>query len=73
LTRAHRHLGQREPHVPTLPERRPAETATLVTGALVGLGAKVWGWDVDVVAYLTVLVGAVPAGITWCVERWRAR
>lgn len=71
MTSAHRHLGTPDEHTPSLPERRPAETGTLVVGALVGLGAKVWGWDGETVAYLTVLVGAAPAGITWLVERLR--
>lgn len=62
-------------HVPapppqSLPARRPAETATAVAAALVGLGAKVWGWDGETVGYLTILVGSVPAGVTALVE-WR--
>jgi hypothetical protein len=57
----------------SLPARRPAETGTLVVGAIVGLAAKVWGLDGETVAYLTVVVGAVPSGITWLVDRVRGR
>lgn len=52
----------------SLPARRPAETGTAIAAALAGLAAKVWDLDGDTVAYLTVLVGALPAGITWLVE-----
>lgn len=58
-------------HGPSLPRRHPAETGTAVAGALVGLAGKVWDLDGDTMGYLLVLVGALPAGITWAVDRWR--
>lgn len=61
------------PPPPSLPARRPAETGTAVAGALVGLAGKVWDLDGDTMGYLLVLVGALPAGITWLVEAARRR
>lgn len=64
-------------HVPapsqagSLPARRPAETGTAVAAAVVGLAGKVWDLDGDTMGYLLVLVGALPAGITWAVDRFR--
>ena len=62
--------GPPPPH-PSLHSRRPAETGTAVAAALVGLAGKVWDLDGDTMGYLLVLVGALPAGITWAVDRWR--
>lgn len=60
-----------------LHRRRPAETGTAVAGAVVVL--IVWGLESigiavpsQVVAAMTVLVAAIPAGITAFVE-WRRR
>lgn len=58
---------------PSLPARRPAETGTVVAGAIVGLAGKVFDLDGDTMGYLLVLVGALPAGITFLVETLRRR
>lgn len=55
-----------------LTTRRPAETTTLVAGAIAGLAAHVFDLDGTTAGYLTVLVGAVPAGITYLVELFRS-
>jgi hypothetical protein len=73
MSRAHRHLGTREPTAPSLPARRPAETGTLVVGAAVFLAGRIWGWDAEVQGAVGVLVAALPAGVTFAVERWRGR
>lgn len=67
--------AQHQPVPPyqSLPARRPAETGTVVTGAIVGLAGKVWDLDGDTMGYLLVLVGALPAGITWLVGVRRGR
>ena len=56
-----------------LARRRPAETGTALAGAVVAL--IVWGLDANgievpgqVVAAMTVLVAAIPSGITYIVE-----
>lgn len=56
---------------PAIVTRRPAETATGAVGALVGLLALIFHWDGQVVAYLTILVAAVPSAITWLVNTIR--
>lgn len=51
----------------SLPERRPAETGG-VAGAATLLLVRAFGvTDPDVIVALGVLVGVVPAGITWLV------
>lgn len=54
-------------------QRRPAETSTIVAAALAGLGAKAFDWDADTVSYVTVLIGFVPAAVTWLVMTLRNR
>lgn len=49
-------------------QRRPAETGGVVAGAVAALIAKLVGIDdADTVIYLTIIVGFVPAAITWLV------
>jgi hypothetical protein len=50
-------------------QQRPAESATLVVGALAFLVGKAFNWDAQTVGAVTVLVGAVPSVVTW----WDAR
>ena len=57
----------------SLPARRPAETGTAIAAAVAGLAGKVWELDGDTMAYLTVLVGCIPAGVSWLVDRIRGR
>lgn len=59
------------PPQPSLAARRPAETGTAVAAAVVGLAGKVWDLDGDTMGYLLVLVGALPIGISWAVDRLR--
>ena len=58
---------------PRMVRRRPAESATLVVGAVAFLLGRAFGWDGDVQGAVTIVVGAVPAGITWLVETLRGR
>lgn len=56
-----------------LHQRRPAETATGVAGAVALLIAKVFHvTDPQTILAMTVVVAATPAGVTWAVERYRA-
>lgn len=73
MSRAHRHLGDPTPRTgASLPQRRPAETTTLVAGAAVYLAGRALGWDGDVQGAVTVLVAAVPSVVTgWQVRRRR--
>ncbi len=48
--------------------RRPTETGALVAGATAFLLGRIFGWDGDVQGAVTVLIGALPAGITWVTE-----
>ena len=60
-----------------LTKRRPAETGTAIAGAAVAL--IIWGLEAagisvpgQVVAAMTVLVAAIPSGITYLVELRRS-
>ena len=49
--------------------RRPAETATPVAMALAVLIARIFGVDdADTVGYIAIVVGFVPAAVTWGVN-----
>jgi hypothetical protein len=54
-------------------KKRPAETITGVAGALAALiGPRLL--DIDSAAEITALalvLGAIPAVVTWCVERFK--
>jgi hypothetical protein len=52
-------------------ERRPAESATTVAGAVVALLVLVLKLDSSYAAPLIVVVGALPAAVTWLVELLR--
>jgi hypothetical protein len=56
----------------SLPERRPAETASPVAMALAMLVAIAFGWNIEVVAPLAIVVAFVPAAVTWVVELRRS-
>lgn len=57
---------------PNIVERRPAETATPVAMAVAMLLARVTGVDdPNTIAYVAIVVGFVPAGITWLVTTVR--
>lgn len=59
------------PSGPSLPVRRPAEVGTAAAAAVVGLAGKLFDLDGDTMGYLLVLVGALPAGISWAVDHLR--
>lgn len=56
-----------------LAKRRPAETVGGISMAVAMLlGRKVFHWDdPDDIAYLAIVVGFVPAGVTWVVSLLR--
>ncbi len=51
-------------------KRRPAESLTLAA-AVALLAAKAFNLDADVEVALVVVVGAIPAVVTWVVDRVR--
>lgn len=57
----------------TLPQRRPAETATSITGAVVGILALLLDLGPEWTGPLTVIVGQIPACVTFVVDLVRAR
>ena len=56
-----------------LPARRPAETATAASAAVTYLLARVFGFhdEPEVVLNLMVVIGLVPAAVTWIVSMFR--
>ena len=56
---------------PSLPARRPAETGTLVAGAIALVLGRAFGWDGDVQGAVGVIVAALPAAISWSIDRVR--
>lgn len=52
--------------------RRPAET-TGAAGGLIAVVAALVGLPVEVVAALAAVAGALPAAVTWVVERGGVR
>jgi hypothetical protein len=57
----------------TLPARRPAET-TAVAAAMALLLARLFGVDdADVITALAIVVGFIPAAVTWVVELLQKR
>jgi hypothetical protein len=65
--------GRGDVKKPQLLEKRPAETITAA-----GAGAILLGWllgieDAEVLLALAVVLGGVPAAVTWIVEALRAR
>lgn len=56
----------------SLPSRRPAETTSLVAGAVAFLVCRVAKIDdPTTLGAVTIVVGAIPAGVTWLVETVR--
>ena len=55
----------------SLPERRPAETGGVAGGAALLLARAFGVTDPDVIIALGVVVGFIPAAITWTVETLR--
>lgn len=68
----HRAAVPAPPHA-SLPARRPAETGTAVAAAVAFLLGRLLGWDGATQGAVTVLVGALPSGVTWLVELRRRR
>lgn len=66
--------AQRQPAAPprSLPARRPAETSG-VAGAVALLVARLLGFvdDADAVVALAMVLGALPAVVTWIEDRRR--
>ena len=60
-------------NTPTVITRRPAETGGLAV-VVAAVIARIAGLDdAEMLTYLTILAGAIPAAITWIVELFRAR
>ena len=58
---------------PTVVTRRPAETGGLAV-VVAAVIARIAGLDdPEMLTYLTILAGAIPAAITWAVELFRNR
>lgn len=49
-------------------QRRPAETGTLVAGAVAYFIYRIFDLTAEDLAYLTILVAFVPTAITWIVN-----
>jgi hypothetical protein len=54
-----------------MPARRPAETAGLAGAVVVLIAYRAGVSDPAVIVALTIVVGAVPAAVTWLVETLR--
>lgn len=54
-------------------QRRPAETVGGVSGVIAALLGKAFDLDADTVIYLAILVGFIPAAVTWLVNLRRGR
>lgn len=52
---------------------RPTEAGTSVAAAIAFLLGLAFHLSVDTVLALVLVLGAVPAAITWAVELWRRR
>lgn len=50
---------------------RPAETGGITSSLGVALAVLLGVDDVETIAALTVIVGFIPAAITWTVNLWR--
>lgn len=50
-----------------VPSRRPAETSTLVAGAVAYFVSRIFHLTAEDTAMLIPLVGALPSAITWLV------
>lgn len=71
--RRRRREPARQPEPVNIVRRRPTETAG-AAGALAVLLVRMLGLeDPDLIVALTVVLGAVPAGVTWMVELARSR
>lgn len=57
---------------PPTPVTRPAEFATAGAAAVAFLLGRAFGWDEAIQGAVTVLVGLVPAGMSWLVDTLRA-
>ena len=52
-------------------QSRPAESGSIAAAAIAYLLGRIFNWDVEVVLNVSLLIGLVPAGITWLVEKVR--
>lgn len=57
----------------TVVTKRPAETTTLVAGAVAYFIYRIFDLNAEDLAYLTILVAFVPTAVTWVVELARKR
>ena len=59
------------PPNPGLIQRRPAESVGILAGAVAALLGHLFNWDAETVGYVTIIVGALPAVVTFVVARSR--
>lgn len=49
-------------------KQRPAETAGIGAMALANVAGRIFHWDEDTILNVSIVVGLVPAGVTWVVN-----
>ena len=59
-------------HPGQLVQKRPAETGTVVAGAVAYLIYRIFDLDAQDVMYLTIVLAFVPTAITWVVNLVRS-